>query len=159
MRAIVPSYGHYVAYAHPPGRVRRAVPPNKNFKEEMAITTFGLFLLTARTPRCSGHRHRFVRFSVILQEPSDGQEHKQDSEDDPNINAHQSSPAAGSYPLMHRGQKKAPGKPGLSRRLSMIRKSRDQGALDAPILSQGINQARRGSRPGDSIHRNATPRV
>jgi hypothetical protein len=35
------------------------------------------------------------RSFLILQEPSDGQERKQDSEDDPNINAHQSSPAAG----------------------------------------------------------------
>jgi hypothetical protein len=39
-----------------------------------------------------------LRISLILQEPSDGQERKQDSEDDPDINAHQSSPAAGSYP-------------------------------------------------------------
>jgi hypothetical protein len=28
--------------------------------------------------------------------------------------------------------------------------SRDQGALDAAILSQGTNQAKRGSRPGNS---------
>jgi len=40
-----------------------------------------------------------LRLVLILQEPSDGQERKQDSEDDPNINAHQvSSPAAGSVP-------------------------------------------------------------
>src|SRR5215475_14280138 len=26
--ATVPSYGHYVAYAHPPGRVHRAVSPH-----------------------------------------------------------------------------------------------------------------------------------
>jgi hypothetical protein len=32
-----------------------------------------------------------LRFSLILQEPSDGEERKQDSEDDPNINAHLSS--------------------------------------------------------------------
>ena len=31
---------------------------------------------------------------LILQEPRGGQERKQDSEDDPDINAHQSSPAA-----------------------------------------------------------------
>ena len=33
---------------------------------------------------------------LISPEPSDGQERKQDNKDDPNINAHQSSPAAGS---------------------------------------------------------------
>src|SRR5215831_5956653 len=35
-----------------------------------------------------------LRFVLILREPRDGQERKEDSEDDPNINAHQSSPAA-----------------------------------------------------------------
>ena len=35
-----------------------------------------------------------LRFTLILQEPRGGQERKQDSEDDPDINAHQSSPAA-----------------------------------------------------------------
>src|SRR5262250_3198325 len=39
-----------------------------------------------------------LRIVLILREPRDGQERKQDSEDDPNINAHQSSPAARSYP-------------------------------------------------------------
>ena len=34
------------------------------------------------------------RFMLISQEPRGGQERKQDSEDDPDINAHQSSPAA-----------------------------------------------------------------
>jgi hypothetical protein len=34
-----------------------------------------------------------LRITMILREPSDGQERKQDSEDDPDINAHQSSPA------------------------------------------------------------------
>jgi hypothetical protein len=34
-----------------------------------------------------------MRIMLILREPSDGQEHKQDGEDNPNINAHQSSPA------------------------------------------------------------------
>src|SRR5215831_16302716 len=43
----------------------------------------------------------------------------------------------------------------------MIRKSRDQGALDAPILSQGTNQVRLGSRKrpgprGDSNRRAGT---
>src|SRR5262245_66679426 len=28
--AIVPSYGHYVAYAYPPDGVHRAVPPHQN---------------------------------------------------------------------------------------------------------------------------------
>jgi hypothetical protein len=32
-----------------------------------------------------------LRFVVILREPRDGQERKQDSEDDPDIYAHQSS--------------------------------------------------------------------
>ena len=31
-----------------------------------------------------------LRFVLILREPRDGQERKQDSEDDPDINAHQS---------------------------------------------------------------------
>ena len=35
-----------------------------------------------------------LRFVLILQEPRDGEERKQDSEDDPDINAHQTSPAA-----------------------------------------------------------------
>ena len=35
-----------------------------------------------------------LRFMLILQEPRGGQERKQDREDDPDINAHQSSPAA-----------------------------------------------------------------
>jgi len=35
-----------------------------------------------------------MRFMLILQEPRGGQERKQDSEDDPDINAHQSGPAA-----------------------------------------------------------------
>jgi len=35
-----------------------------------------------------------LRFVLILREPSDGEERKQDSEDDPDINAHQSSLAA-----------------------------------------------------------------
>ena len=35
-----------------------------------------------------------LRFVLISQEPRGGQERKQDSEDDPDINAHQSSPAA-----------------------------------------------------------------
>ena len=43
-----------------------------------------------------------LRFVLILREPRDGQERKQDSEDDPNINAHQSSPAARSYPPIRR---------------------------------------------------------
>src|SRR5215831_14596180 len=29
---MVPKYPHYVAYARPPGRVHRAVPPNQNDK-------------------------------------------------------------------------------------------------------------------------------
>jgi hypothetical protein len=35
-----------------------------------------------------------LRIVLIVPEPSDGQERKQDNKDDPNINAHQSSPAA-----------------------------------------------------------------
>ena len=42
-------------------------------------------------------------------------------------------------------QKKALGQPGLAR-IDHERKSRDHGALDVPILSQSMNQARRGSR-------------
>src|SRR5262245_8398839 len=43
-----------------------------------------------------------------------------------------------------RETKKARGVPGLS--LTILEESSDQGALDAPLLPQGTNQARRGSR-------------
>src|SRR5262249_37869352 len=49
-----------------------------------------------------------LRISLILQETSDGEEHKQDSEDDPNINAHQSSLPVRCPPI-YRETKKAPG--------------------------------------------------
>src|SRR5262249_38356565 len=39
-----------------------------------------------------------LRILLISPEPSDGQECNQDNEDNPNINAHQSSPAGGSVP-------------------------------------------------------------
>ena len=39
-----------------------------------------------------------LRIVLISPDPSDGQECNQDNEDNPNINAHQSSPAAGSVP-------------------------------------------------------------
>jgi len=45
---------------------------------------------------------------LILREPRDGQERKQDSEDDPDINAHQSSPAARSYPTQGADRVSAP---------------------------------------------------
>ena len=52
-----------------------------------------------REARSSPHAHRGARvigtdavpLVLILREPSDSKERKQDSEDDPNINAHQSS--------------------------------------------------------------------
>ena len=45
--------------------------------------------------------------------------------------------------------KKAPGVPGLSKEMSMKKHLGNQDALDAPILSEGTNQARRGSHtPG-----------
>jgi hypothetical protein len=40
-----------------------------------------------------------LRILLISQELSDGQERHQDNEDNPNIDAHQSSPAAGSVPI------------------------------------------------------------
>src|SRR5262249_47747220 len=43
--------------------------------------------------------------------------------------------------------KKSPGRAGAFKEISMMKTSRDQGALDPPILSQSTNQARRGSRP------------
>jgi len=52
-----------------------------------------------------------LRFVLILREPRDGQERKEDSEDDPNINAHQSSPAAGSVPAETQS-KGSPGRAG-----------------------------------------------
>ena len=55
-----------------------------------------------------------LRILPISQELSDGQERHQDNEDNPNINAHQSRPAAGSEPAdTWRETKKAPGVPGL----------------------------------------------
>jgi hypothetical protein len=55
-----------------------------------------------------------LRIVLILREPSDGQECKQDSEDDPNISAHQSSPAAGSYPADTQRVKESPERAGAS---------------------------------------------
>jgi len=60
---------------------------------------------------------------LILREPRDGQERKQDSEDDPDINAHQSS---GSYPPITEA-KESPGRAGASQRRSSCEQSRDQG--------------------------------
>jgi hypothetical protein len=45
---------------------------------------------------------------LVSPEPSDGEEHKQDTKDNPNINAHQSSPAAGSYPTQGADRVSAP---------------------------------------------------
>jgi hypothetical protein len=64
-----------------------------------------------REARSSAPAHRGARvirtdalhFVLILREPRDGQEREQDSEDDPDINAHQSS---GSYPPIHRSKRK-----------------------------------------------------
>ena len=52
-----------------------------------------------RQARSSPHAHRgarvigtdALRLVLILREPSDGQERKQDSEDDPDINAHRAA--------------------------------------------------------------------
>jgi hypothetical protein len=43
--------------------------------------------------------------------------------------------------------KKSPGRAGAFKEISMMKTSRDQGALDPPILSQSTNRARRGSTP------------
>jgi hypothetical protein len=53
-----------------------------------------------------------LRILLTSREPSDGQERNQDNEDNPNINAHQSSPAAGSYPQR---DKESPGAAGAFR--------------------------------------------
>src|SRR5260221_10308364 len=75
-----------------------------------------------------------LRILLTSREPSDGEERNQDNEDNPNINSHQSSPAARvRRPQTHRETKKAPGVPGLQ---GDVLTSRDQGALDAPILFQ-----------------------
>src|SRR5262245_17204583 len=50
-----------------------------------------------------------LRILVTSQESSAGEESNQVNKDDPNINAHQSSPHAGSYPLIPESTKKAPG--------------------------------------------------
>ena len=50
-----------------------------------------------------------LRILLISQEPSDGEERNQDNEDNPNIDAHQSSPAPGSYPPIYERQRKSPG--------------------------------------------------
>jgi len=57
----------------------------------------GLFLLTARTPRRSGNRHRCAAYRLVVRESSDGQEREKDSEDNPNVNAHQSLSLVRSY--------------------------------------------------------------
>ena len=53
--------------------------------------------------RCVKHEaHRphtdALRILLTSREPSDGQERNQDNEDNPNMNSHQSGPAACSYP-------------------------------------------------------------
>jgi hypothetical protein len=58
---------------------------------------------------------------------------------------------------MHTGQKKAPATPRLLR--SPMKESRDQGALDAPMLSQGTNRARRGSRFMRSLNSLLRPHI
>jgi len=51
--------------------------------------------------------------SLILQEPSDGQEHKQDTKDDPNINARiRAALLPRLYPPTRRERKKSPGRAG-----------------------------------------------
>jgi hypothetical protein len=70
-----------------------------------------------REARSSPPAHRSARvigtdaldILLVSPEPSDGEEHKQDTKDDPNINAHQnSSPAAGSYPMQGADRVSAP---------------------------------------------------
>src|SRR6516225_610179 len=56
-----------------------------------------------------------LRIVLILREPRDGQERKQDSEDDPNINAHQSS----LRPIQYPRYKESPGHAGASSCLTM----------------------------------------
>jgi hypothetical protein len=69
-------------------------------------TGTGAFLFEAFIPRkfkSNSFAHRgarvidtdtLLRISLVLRVSSDGQEHEQDSEDNPNVNAHQGSPAA-----------------------------------------------------------------
>jgi len=56
--------------------------------------------------------------------------------------------AAVRYLPIHRETKKAPDVPGLQVVSNKGEWPRGNEPLDAPILSQGTNQARRGSRPG-----------
>jgi hypothetical protein len=78
-----------------------------------------------------------MRILLMSHEPSDGPERNQDNDDNPNNNAHQSSPAAGSFPLIHTDrQKKAPGTgSGASGRKEHL-----EGSLGVPILSNGTRQ-------------------
>ena len=49
-----------------------------------------------------------LRILLVSPEPSDGQEHKQDTKDDPNINAHQSSPCRRLVPTQGADRVSAP---------------------------------------------------
>ena len=100
-----------------------------------------------REARSSPLAHRSARvigtdaldILLVSPEPSDGEEHKQDTKDDPNINAHESSAPAPFVPAdTQRAKEKPRGVPGL-------RTSKESSILDAPILSQGTNRTKRGS--------------
>jgi hypothetical protein len=49
-----------------------------------------------------------MRILLMSHEPSDGPERNQDNDDNPNINAHKSGPAAGSFPLIHTERQRKP---------------------------------------------------
>jgi hypothetical protein len=69
-----------------------------------------------REARSSPPAHRSARvigtdaldILLVSPEPSDGEEHKQDAKDDPNINTHQSGPTAGSHPTQGADRVSAP---------------------------------------------------
>ena len=96
-----------------------------------------------REARNSPTAHRGARvirtdalcFVLILREPRDGQECKQDSEDDPDINAHQSS---GSYPPIHRSKRKPRAQvPGLGEEPSKRTFMRMAGFIARYLLKSG----------------------
>src|SRR5262245_12465268 len=118
-----------------------------------------------RVARSSPLAHRSARvigtdaldILLVSPEPSDGEEHKQDTKDDPNINAHQSSTPA---PFVPADTQRAKEKP------QSCRGFKDQQgvecSLDAPILSpRHINAVidRIGIRRSGFMERGAPGRI
>jgi hypothetical protein len=75
-----------------------------------------------------------IRILLMSHEPSDGPERNQDNDDNPNINAHQSSPSR-FVPADTQRDKESPGQ-----RFRGLRQEHLEGSLGVPILSKGTRQ-------------------